>query len=584
VIMLPAEANALHANSNVMSNDRVGCTVLYDENEVFYDCSVRLRGTCYSRPFDNLVSFSLYFPPEHPFRGVHSSIDVDRSGRGPVGSPGQDEILIKHLLHRAGILSEYCDLVRFMTPLPRHTSSAMLYLGHYSNDLLDAAYPDGSESMLLELDGAYYPTRTTDGQPDSPKVAEPGPISYTDLRSLGDDKEAYRYNYIPHNNRLRDDYSRLIALAKAFELTGSALDNASQELMDVSQWLRVFAALSLCGVTDAYTMGNPHNLWLYVRPVDYRVLALPHDWDVSFARSETAPLTGNNGNLLKIINLPANQRLYFWHLRDLITSTWNQNYIAPWADHYDDFLPGQDFGGIVGYIARRGDYVLSQLPQDIPFALSTNNGQDLLVDQANVTLRGTAPIDVQYLLLDGFPGPLPVTWISATIWQVNLPVLLGPNQFTFTARRYDQSLLGSATISVTSTAANGGTDSDGDGMPDSWEVAFGLPPNLPNADADDDGDGLNNRAEFLAGTDPRNPASVFKLAAAAEPGQNVKLIFQAMAGRSYAVQYRHRVESGPWSALTNFPPSLTDQTMEIKLAPAVGSPGRVFRLLIPDLP
>ncbi len=51
------------------------------------------------------------------------------------------------------------------------------------------------------------------------------------------------------------------------------------------------------------------------------------------------------------------------------------------------------------------------------------------------------------------------------------------------------------------------TDSDDDGLPDWWEVCYGLDPDSPTGVngpwGDPDGDGLHNLAEFLAGTDPR---------------------------------------------------------------------------------
>ncbi len=49
-------------------------------------------------------------------------------------------------------------------------------------------------------------------------------------------------------------------------------------------------------------------------------------------------------------------------------------------------------------------------------------------------------------------------------------------------------------------------DSDGDGMPDYWEIKYYLNPNDPSdADRDDDNDGLTNLDEFEFGTDPTNP-------------------------------------------------------------------------------
>ncbi len=49
-------------------------------------------------------------------------------------------------------------------------------------------------------------------------------------------------------------------------------------------------------------------------------------------------------------------------------------------------------------------------------------------------------------------------------------------------------------------------DTDADGMPDGWEVTYGLnPTNSSDASMDLDSDGVSNVREFWFGTDPTNP-------------------------------------------------------------------------------
>ncbi|NJL59627.1 MAG: hypothetical protein HC887_08265 [Desulfobacteraceae bacterium] len=59
-------------------------------------------------------------------------------------------------------------------------------------------------------------------------------------------------------------------------------------------------------------------------------------------------------------------------------------------------------------------------------------------------------------------------------------------------------------LTVSSPAASQAKDTDGDGVPDLWETAHGLNPNVSDAGNDDDGDGLTNLQEYQRHTEPKN--------------------------------------------------------------------------------
>jgi hypothetical protein len=51
-------------------------------------------------------------------------------------------------------------------------------------------------------------------------------------------------------------------------------------------------------------------------------------------------------------------------------------------------------------------------------------------------------------------------------------------------------------------------DTDNDGMPDGWEVTYGLNPDMNDASADKDKDGFSNLQEYLEGSNPADSASI----------------------------------------------------------------------------
>jgi len=97
-----------------------------------------------------------------------------------------------------------------------------------------------------------------------------------------------------------------------------------------------------------------------------------------------------------------------------------------------------------------------------------------------------------------------------------------------------------------------GVDSDGDGLPDDWELQnFGGATNA-TATADSDGDGYDNMSEFIAGTQPTNGLSYLRLLGIVNSNVTGRaLIFESVTGRVYSVDVLENLPTGAWSNLQN---------------------------------
>jgi hypothetical protein len=189
----------------------------------------------------------------------------------------------------------------------------------------------------------------------------------------------------------------------------------------------------------------------------------------------------------------------------------------------------------------------------------------------------------------GASGTFPLTYRWRQGSKILTNFMLNQNLSFLTLPNVSMSSTGSYGVIVTNLGGSAQSvlatlsmtpDADGDGLPDWFELLYGLNPNAANLDPD--GDGMSNLQEYIAGTDPLDGQSYLKVNVAAAPG-GVQVWFAAVSNRTYTVQYNDSAAGGTWLRLKDVP---ARETNRVETVPDSG-PGvtnRFYRLVTPVLP
>jgi hypothetical protein len=124
-------------------------------------------------------------------------------------------------------------------------------------------------------------------------------------------------------------------------------------------------------------------------------------------------------------------------------------------------------------------------------------------------------------------------------------------------------------------------DTDGDGLPDNWEIDYDLDENDPlDAASDSDHDGLSNLQEFLAGTNPTNALSVLKLDPFTVLSGDAVMTFFAVSNHTYTAQWSEQVTNAPWLTWSNITSASTNRLLTLTNSP-LAPVSRYFRVVTP---
>lgn len=446
IVVTNADRDWMHQDINVMSNDRVPATVIVDEETIFYNVGVRLKGSERARSQTPRVGFNVRFNADEKFRGIHDTVSIDRSeGTGT----GQLEILFDVMIaNSGGNISRYYDLIQIISPQDRHVGGAVLQLARYEDIFIDSQFGDGSEGTRYEYELIYYPTSA---DANGYKRPQPDSVIGTSVRDIGDHEEDYRWNFLIKDDREEDNFEPIMNYAKLFSESSSSFEEKLEDVIDVDNWLLGMAYAVMSGAGDNAGAGSQHNGMYYARP-DGRVMFLPHDMDFAFDANRTITA---NPEVAKIVRIPRYARIYYGHLQDIAENTFNRDYMEQWTDHFATLLPRQRWSSHLSYINSRSRSILSQVRSSsragapIDFALSAPG--PFTTDASSIDIEGVGWVNVRNIRLAGSDEPLAVNWTEETEWQITLPVSPGSNAFTLEAIGFDDTVIASTEVMVTGT-------------------------------------------------------------------------------------------------------------------------------------
>ncbi len=456
LIVMEAELTDLISTSTQrMSNRRLPTTMNYGD-QVYYDAGIRLTGSRFTRPHSG---YNVDLGAENALYGVHDSIRIDINGIS--------EILAKQMLNRAGIskASNYDDLAYVVVPIENHVGPAIIQLARYENLYFAEQFENGADGTKFKMDDIVAPSRPI-GEESLKSATEVDTgtdigVSPEFISVQGGNPEFFRAHQQIRSNRERDDFLAIVRLASAIHLEGSELFEATNEALDVDLWLRHYAHQSFLGNGDSYGGGRPKNLRLFVRPSDGRVLPLMWDCD-NCSATGTLMRTSSVSRLDEIRDIPHNLRIYWGHLLDLVEHGFNEQYVARWANHYQE-LVGENVGGSLTFgnaaqrIRDQANNVHNTVETIVPrinFAITTGAGQPIEVEQPTVMLEGTGWVDIRQIRLAGSTKPIEAFWPTTNTWQLEVPLSQGRQTIELEAIGFRGELIATQSIDVTSLAAN----------------------------------------------------------------------------------------------------------------------------------
>lgn len=454
-LWLTQKAVQTWTNREKMDNTPIDGTFVYGDSRVIYNAGGLYAGSPfispgYSGPMGGACGYVIEFPDDNPFLNANSiTLDLPKFG---VDVSGQLEHIAFWLVEQLGTHGCYRRYINLFVNGSRRDTVYEDCL-QPNGDVIDEIAPNDNNGDLYKLDDGFEFDDAASGfDRDNGDTA----ATMENFTTTGGIKKTARYRWHWKKravNSSANDYQSLFALVDAANKTdGATMIKAFDSLVDVNQWMRVFAVEHIMVNWDSYGFTRGKNMFTY-KPVNGKWMMLPWDIDFLLENAQQDIWATSDPVMARIYSMPPFRRLYLQAIQDAATGPMLPQTIGAVLDNTYAGLVANGIG--VGNtsdaktrLEQRRQYLLTVLNNNqSTFRLTINNGQNFATNASLITITGAAPLDVRQITINGIAYPL--TWTSATAWSARIALNMGANYLT--VRGYDRSgaLYSGATANLT---------------------------------------------------------------------------------------------------------------------------------------
>jgi hypothetical protein len=454
---------------NKMNNTPLDITFVLGDQRVIYNTLALYAGSPYiapgySTPSGNRCGYSVTFPSDDRFLGNLDLVLDWPGGHGNENTALQEQMGY-WIANKIGLPYSHRYTIRLhvngVTDMKR--GGVFEAVNQPAGDFVRAWSPDDSTGDFYKIERAF---EFSDGGNLS---ADPEPRLQNYTTVGGAKKTArYRWNWLKRSTDDVNDYTNVFNLVDAVNAASpEPYTSQTEALVDLEEWMGMLAVEHIIANFDAYghEIGKnmygykpDHGKWqLYMFDLDWLMLAALNHGS-SYSPSSAPLFNADDPVIVRMYNHPPFLRAYYRAVKKAVEGpllsancdpVMDAKYAALVANGVTQ-CDGQKLAAptaVKNWFSQRHDALAAKLGTlAASFAVTGNNGSELVTNADAMTLAGTAPIEVKGILVNG--QDYPVTWTTVTNWALRLALAPGPNDFTLVATDTSGNALTNYTSSI----------------------------------------------------------------------------------------------------------------------------------------